>query len=84
MPTSFELKEDMDVLNSVVRRLPRMAELAVQSQTKFNQSDEMILSFLQMISSSYQNVQVLINLNLFHRKSKIKRILLRFLMIAKK
>lgn len=71
----------MDVLNNIVRRLPRMAELTVQSQIKFNHSNEMVLSFLQMISSSFQNVQVHKNVSLFHTiySTLIKRIFVRIL-----
>ena len=60
LPTCYEFKEDIELINGVVRRLPRMAQLSVQSQMKLDSNDEMILSFLPMISANYQNAQVVI------------------------
>merc|ERR1740128_865555 len=57
LPTCYEFKEDIELINGVVRRLPRMAQLSVQSQMKLDSNDEMILSFLPMISANYQNAQ---------------------------
>ena len=57
LPSVEELEDDFDRLNSIVRRLPRMAELTVQSNIQFN-CKEMILEFMMMISANLQNIQV--------------------------
>ncbi len=57
LPSVEELEDDFDRLNSIVKRLPRMAELTVQSNIQFN-CKEMILEFMMMISANLQNIQV--------------------------
>ncbi|XP_046635826.1 protein MMS22-like [Daphnia pulicaria] len=56
LPTVAEWTDDFDRLNSIVKRLPRMAELTIQSNIQFN-GTEMILEFLMMISANHQNIQ---------------------------
>ena len=57
LPRSSELKEDLEILNNVVRRLPRMAEMMLRSKIKTSR-DDFLLDFLQMISAIHQSLQV--------------------------
>lgn len=52
-----DLVDDFDRLSSIVKRLPRMAELAIQSKTQFG-SSEMITEILLMMSANHQQIQV--------------------------
>lgn len=56
LPQVEDLTDDLDRLNSIVKRLPRMAELAVQSKIQPN-SNEMIIDFFLMMSANHQNIQ---------------------------
>jgi len=58
LPASTEYRQDLERLNVVIRRLPRMAELVVQSKMQINPRAEMIMEFLLMISTNHQNIQV--------------------------
>lgn len=71
LPASGELRADVEKLNGYVRRLPRMAELAVQCSNKLQSSGTemmMILEFLLMISANHQSVQVFFS---FHPRKVI-------------
>ena len=57
LPATDDLADDFDRLNNIVKRLPRMAELTIQSKIQFN-SSEMITEFLLMLSGNHQNIQV--------------------------
>lgn len=57
LPATEEMTDDFDRLNSIVKRLPRIAELVVQSKLQTN-SSEMILDFLLMMSANHQSIQV--------------------------
>lgn len=54
----MEYRQDLERLNVVIRRLPRMAELAVQSKMQLNPRAEMLIEFILMISTNHQHIQV--------------------------
>ena len=58
LPASIEYRPDLERLNAVIRRLPRIKELVLQSKMQSNPRAEMVLEFMLMISTSHQNIQV--------------------------
>lgn len=57
LPNNIEHRDRVEKINNVIRRLPKMAELAVHSKITPNRG-EMIVDFLLMLSASLQNIQV--------------------------
>ena len=58
LPSVSECAQEVEMLTSVVRRLPRIAELCVKSKVKAAKSNDFLLEFIQMISAVHQSIPV--------------------------